>query len=401
MSSPIDYKKIIRINSSSPLAIIDVETVNLLYAPIIKEDAIRLYLTLYGILNRTNFETKIPLHDLLDILMFTEKRFIESKGRLEAIALLNFYESEEEYLIMLKNPLTPKQFLSDGVLGMYLYSLVGEESFKRLNSLFEIPKVDKTKYSELTASFDDYFTTRELPKLDTGEYLVDKKLNQGIKIKNYPFDFEKFKASISENFLDGRRISTKFRKYIVDIAFAYRFNEEDMKMIYNKSLNSSGYFDYSLCSKNARSLYKERHNGKLPEVDSVSVIGDDIKKYAYMLENISPSALLESSTNDKAKEEDITNILNLYLNYQDLPKSVINSCIIHSIKLCKDKAPAYLYYEKVLKDWINKGIDDFSKAYRILTEDQKEYSSKGKKKVDEPDWLKEHWAHFEEGVEDL
>lgn len=398
MIREIDYSKPLHITSQAYLSELDVNVVSLLYAPLIKEKALRIYLTLYSMLNRSNLETTIKAEELMTLLNYNEEDCKQAEGKLEALGLVNLYESDTEYLLLLKNPLTPKQFLTDGVLGMYLYSIIGDMAFNRFVKLFEIPKFDKNEYKNITSSFDEFYVTKDLPK--NNNYFVNKKINNGIVINNKNFDFEVFKSLISENFLDGRRISQKFKKFINDIAFAYQLDENDMQTIYNRSLNSSGYFDYSLCSKNARSLYKERHNDALPQMEEKN-LNQDVYRFEKMLDNYHPNNLLESILGSKPKEEDVVNIANLYAAYPEYSKAIINACVLYSIKLCNDKIPAYGYYDKVMKDWTSKGVNSFEKAYQILTSDKKKGSYIQKKAAEEPDWLKEHWKHFEEGVEDL
>ena len=126
----------ITIYSSANLSQDDINVVSLLYAPLIKNNAYRFYMTLVSVLNRNVLHSQTLLHkDLLDILGMNANEFYQARIRLEAIGLLNTYQNGEEYVLFVKAPQTSKQFLSDGVLGMYLYSEVNTSSKLAVNSL--------------------------------------------------------------------------------------------------------------------------------------------------------------------------------------------------------------------------------------------------------------------------
>ena len=160
MIKTFDMQDSITIYASTTLNSDDVNVITLLYSPLIEADAYKMYMTLHALLNRSSLTSHTLLHkEILDILGLDSKAFAEARLKLEAIGLLSTYKNENknEYMFLLKSPLTAKGFLSDGVLGMYLYSLLGDSEFRRIQKLFQITKVDKTNYQEITASFDDVF----------------------------------------------------------------------------------------------------------------------------------------------------------------------------------------------------------------------------------------------------
>ena len=381
----------------------DVNVVTLLYSPLIEADAYKMYMTLHSLLNRSNLTSHTLLHkEILDILGLDSKAFAEARLKLEAIGLLSTYKHENEYIFLLKSPLTAKGFLSDGVLGMYLYSLLGDAEFRRVQKLFQITKVDRTNFIDITASFDDVFQSIEDIDIKNDEYIVDRRLNTGIKIKNYEFDFNLFASGIAESFLEGRRITKKFQTFIINIAYAYGFNESQMQEIYNKSLNSSGNFDYTLCSKKCRERYGELHEAPLP---TLNVKEEVVMSETEELFNSLPAkTIIETATGTNvASGMDIDKVQKLYQEYETLPRSVINVCVVYAINKCDRSVPAYSYFDTILKDWILKGITSFKEAYEITTKSSpKTQGRKGSKNVSqEPSWMKEYVKKFEEGVEDL
>lgn len=391
----------ITIYSSANLSQDDINVVSLLYAPLIKNNAYRFYMTLVSVLNRNVLHSQTLLHkDLLDILGMNANEFYQARIRLEAIGLLNTYQNGEEYVLFVKAPQTSKQFLSDGVLGMYLYSEVGHETFKKLQKMFSIPKADKSNYNELTASFDDVFTSEVEVEIKNNDYLVDHKINKGIIINNYNFDFNLFKNGISETFLENHRITQKFKTFITNIAYAYGFNEVQMQDIYNQSLNNSGHFDYTLCSRKARELYKSLHQESLPKIGVLPKV--EMSEAEALFDSLPAKNIIETATGMKvALAADIDKIQNLYQEYSQLPRSVINVSVVYSIKKCEGEVPAYSYFDTVLKDWINKGISTFESAKELAFREKNQVSKRKNKKSNDPEWLKDYVKNIEDGVEDL
>ena len=398
MIKTFDMLSQITVYASTTLNSDDVNVITLLYAPLIEADAYKMYMTLHSLLNRTSLQSQ-TLHqkELLDILGLNPNSFGEARLKLEAIGLLNTYKCNNEYMFLLKSPLTAKGFLSDGVLGMYLYSLLGDTEFKRIQRLFQIKTVDKTGYDEITASFDDVFKSVEEIKISNEEFIIDRRFNAGIKIKNYDFDFNLFASGIASTFLEGKRITKKFQTFITNIAYAYGFTESEMQEIYNKSLNSSGNFDYTLCSKKSREKYAETHARKLPLLG----VQDEVEKTELeeLFSTLPAKNIIETSTGNKvASSIDIDKIQQLYQEYDTLPRSVVNVCVIYAIKKCEE-VPAFSYFDTILKDWIKKEIVTFDLAVKEVS--AREKAAAKKKGTKDPNWLKEYVKNLEEGVEDL
>ena len=379
----------------------DVNVVTLLYAPLIEADAYKLYMTLQSLLNRSSLTSHSLLHkEILDITGMDPQKFAEARLKLEAIGLLSTYKHENEYMFMLKSPLTARGFLSDGVLGMYLYSIIGDTQFRRIQKLFQIPKVDKSNYSEITASFDDVFQSIEEINVKNDDYVVDRRMNVGIKIKNYEFNFNLFQAGIAPTFLEGKRITKRFETFIINIEYAYGFNEETMQELYNKSLNNSGNFDYSICSKKAREKYASLHENPLPKL---AVKQENMMtETEELFQSLPAKMIIETATASKvATSIDVEKVSQLYQEYSELPRSVINACVVYSIKKCDGTVPVYGYFDTVLKDWVSKGITTFKQAQEAIEKTYKPTTGKKKKTSNDPEWLKEYVEKFEEGVEDL
>ena len=121
-----------------------------------------------------------------------------------------------------------------------------------------------------------------------------------------------------------------------------------------------------------------------------------------LFDSLPAKNIIETATGMKvALATDIDKIQNLYQEYSQLPRSVINVSVVYSIKKCEGEVPAYSYFDTVLKDWINKGISTFESAKELAFREKNQVSKRKTKKSSDPDWLKDYVKNFEDGVEDL
>ncbi len=128
--------------SSFTLSWDDINCLVLLYQPIIGSEAMSLYFTFNSLILRKNLESEKLSHIFLyDMLGYDEKKFVYYRHVLEAIGLLTTYYDDNSYVYLLSAPLSPKKFLSDGVLGVMLCSKVGYDVFNSLRASFKVVKL--------------------------------------------------------------------------------------------------------------------------------------------------------------------------------------------------------------------------------------------------------------------
>ena len=134
----------LNIYTSFSLSNDDVQTLSLLYAPLIGSDAFSLYMYFNSLLERNKLACESLTHkDLFTIFSLKSKTFLEARYKLEAVGLLRTYYSEDEYIYILNAPLTAKSFIKDVSLGLYLYSKLNKELYDYVYSHFKIAKIDK------------------------------------------------------------------------------------------------------------------------------------------------------------------------------------------------------------------------------------------------------------------
>ena len=389
----IDSNSKFNIYSSFTLSNDDVSVVSLLYAPLMGSDALMVYLGLTSLLERNNLKSEEILHqDFLDIYSLTPLAFTKARIKLEGIGLLvSYLTPENNYIYVLCPPLTAKNFIKDATLGLYLYSKIRKETFEYIYNHFKIEKIEKSKCSNITRSFDEVYSSQIDNEItyDKFKYILGKKPNLNIKIKNYNLDFDTFVKEINTDFLETG-VTTNFKNQICNLAFVYGFDECEMVSLYGDSINRSGFFDYKLLKNKANTLFIYKRNMKAPKLidkNDVEVENDDLATY---LDTTSPSQLLEGLLPDYP-EKYLQTINDIYANI-DLPRGVLN-CMI--MKVFKDKSgelPMFNYFKKVSESWIKDKIFSTTDAIKYVTSMEIEKTSVNKTTNSSND---DEWGGFE------
>ena len=365
----VDSKSKFNIYSSFTLSNDDVAVISLLYTPLMGSDALMVYLAFCSLLERNNMKSEDVIHqDLFDIYSIKPNEFMKARTKLEAIGLLNTYYKDNSYIYVVCPPLTAKNFIKDATLGLYLYSNIRKETFDYIYNHFKIEKFEKSNYENITKSFDEVFDSQINTDytFDKFKYILGKKPNKNIKIKQYTLDFDSFVKNINKDFLEIG-ITKNFKDQICNLAFVYGFDENEMIGLFNDSINKSGLYDYRLLKKKANILFNYQRNMKAPKLvakneEECIVKNEDLINY---LENASPSIMLEDLiTNYPVKYLDIVNEIISNIN---LPKGVLNCMIMKVIKEKSGELPAFNYFKKVSESWSKDNVFSTIDAIKYIT----------------------------------
>ena len=364
----IDSKSKFNIYSSFTLSNDDVSVVSLLYAPLIGSDALMLYLAFSALLERNNLKSEEIIHqDLFDIYSFNSTSFMKARRKLEGIGLLMTYENENNYIYVLCPPLTAKNFIKDATLGLYLYSKIRQETFDFIYNHFKIEKIEKSKYRNITKSFDEVYESQidNNRSFEKFQYILGRKASPSIKIKGGKFDFNRFLLEINKDFLETG-VTKNFADQIVNLAFVYGFNEVEMVSLYNDSINKSGLYDYRLLKKRANVYFNYKRNMKAPIL--VEKASDNTPSNSDMidyLENATPATILEDVVPGyPARYLDIVNDIYAEL---ELPRGVLNCMILKVLKDKSGELPNANYFKKVSESWIRDNVFSTRDAIKYIT----------------------------------
>lgn len=364
----LDSKSKFNIYSSFTLSNDDVNVVSLLYAPLIGSDALMLYLGLTSLLERNNLKSEDIIHqDLFDIYSFTPQSFMKARIKLEGIGLLITYQNDNSYIYVLCPPLTAKNFIKDATLGLYLYSKIRPETFDFIYNHFKIEKIEKSKYTNITKAFDEVYASKidNDKTFEKFQYILGRKPSPSIKIKGNSFDFNNFLSEINRGFLETG-VTKNFQDQIINLAFVYGFDENEMISLYNDSINRSGFYDYRLLKKKANIYFNYKRNMKAPQL--IEKDNDVAKEYESMIEYLdksSPSEILNDVVPGYPLHFlDTVNEIYAEIN---LPRGVLN-CMI--LKVLKDKSgdlPNVKYFKKVSESWVKDNVFSTSDAIKYIT----------------------------------
>ncbi len=368
MKKTLDSNSKFNVYASFTLSYDDINTMSLLYAPLIGSDAFMLYFGLNSLLERNNMKSENMIHqDLFDIYSFKNNEFLNARMKLEGIGLLMSYLTDDgTYYYYLCPPLTAKSFIKDATLGLYLYSKLRNETFEFIYNHFKIEKLDKKMVTNITKSFDEVYDL-DINNNSTFEkfgYILGRNPNTGLVIKSNKFDFDKFKKAINQDFLEVG-ITKEFQKQIETLAFSYKFNENEMIGLYHDSINKSGYFDYRLLKKKANQLFNYNRNMKAPVLTTKmedTTSGDDIISY---LDNVSPVDLLDANLNQYPAE--YIDTINQIYSEIDLPRGVLNCMIIKVLKDKSGELPRIAYFKKVAGTWMSANVFSTEDAIKYAT----------------------------------
>lgn len=366
MKKTLDNNSKFSIYASFTLSLDDINTMSLLYAPLIGSDAFMLYFGLYSLIERNNMKSETIIHqDFFEIFSFKTNDFLNARLKLEGIGLLISYATGDgSYLYYLCPPLTAKSFIKDATLGLFLYSKIRRETFDFIYNHFAIERIDTKMVTNITKSFDEVYDS-SITNDSTYEkfgYILGRNPNQGLVITNNKFDFNKFKSAINTDFLE-LGITKEFTKQIEDLAFVYKFNENEMIGLYNDSINKQGLFDYRLLKKKANQLFVFNRNLKAPILTTKSE--DDFDDIVTYLDNVSPVDLLDANLNSYPPE--YLDTINQIYSEINLPRGVLNCMIIKVLKSKGGVLPKVNYFKSVAETWIGDNI--------LSTQDAIEYTT--------------------------
>ena len=164
--------------------------VTLLYAPLIGCKPFLMYNMLWSMIDRSRLKSPEYMHSkLYDLLELSPIEFLQARKVLEAIGLLSVYQKDDVFLYELKAPVSAEEFLKDGALGALLYEKIGKSEYDDISNLFRITLSDKEGFENVTAHFDDVFTSVKNPVSETGDFVSRSKSSINV---NHGFEFDIF-----------------------------------------------------------------------------------------------------------------------------------------------------------------------------------------------------------------
>jgi replication initiation and membrane attachment protein len=371
-----------QIQSQSDLSAADFKVLALLYQPLMGLEGQAIYTTFYQLVNKTGRDT-YQHTELFDLLNLKNLEFLKIRNKLEALNLLVVYQKEDHYIYFMKAPLTAKQFLLDTVFGSYLQSEIGEKNLNLITEMFKMEIPSTEGYENVTKSFDSLYEFKSLNLLNVAHPLQGRQQNGGSHI-NHKFNYDAFVEHLPERLKNSQILTEKFREQINKISFVYQFDVGDMVQIYEAAAKSKQVVNFQQLNFKAKQHYDQKH--KLLTIKKKDLSNN------VLIDQVSPQVIIQKYA--KTDQQGIAlSTATALLERNHVEPGIINVILMLVLKHKDGILPNINYLEKVLLDWLNKGVQTTEDAINHSASLETQWVQKKagqKQNVSKPDWLDDY-----------
>lgn len=369
----------------------DHKVLSLLYRPLIGTVAFSLYQFIFSY---TYQKESVDMDQalILNMLVITEKEFNEACNHLSAYALLDVFEKQEEILLQLKKPMTAKQFLNDTIFGITLEQKVGKQTLTFLIEQFKVTQ-PSIGYIRKDVQFNDVFEIDQIKRLSIHEPLFE---NGGVHhpLLKSTFPYEGWVDQLPSAYKKPSLLKSSIRQLIENLVYIYQFTYEDLNAIIT-SLEPT-----QLVKKEAIQLASKRYFEK----HQVLTIDEKKDQSSNDFIQVSPTYIVQKYAKVDAQGAALDTVTSLVeRNHVDM--GVINVLLIFVLKRKDGILPHLHYLEKILNDWLSKGVSTSEDAIEMTTKLESTFQKKTYKKSVrvsvEPDWLDSYLEQLKKEEEAL
>ena len=384
----------------------DMQSLTLLYQPIIGVDAFSLYFLLLNL--PLNAQKKH--HLLLQINGSSMESLIDNRHRLEAAGLIDVYNTDDLVTYVLKQPLSIKQFFNDAIMRAFLYVKIGAQDFNALKNML-IPNSEQTTSNKptgdkMTKRFDEVFDVKALKRIDQNLQATNEivRSGQGIEIAT-AFDSTMLSDILVKKGISEKVLTSNLLRILNELAFLYKFDVHELaRLVFDASL-PDGAVDLVKMKLLARTQFQLMSSGANVQV----VVKDEQVKVKKVVQERSKEriiAFLEQSPVDFLRFKsggvspvpaDMKLVEWLYTD-QGMAAGVVNVLVDYVLNYTDGKLPKQLV-EKIAGQWQRQGVnttqDAMDKVAKSLTksseykQEQQKPLAKKKAPVAEaiPEWF--------------
>ena len=339
---------------------------NLLYLPLIGNDAVSLYSFLGSkILSDKNLSKNYLHYDILDNLGLSNNKFLVARKKLEALGLLqSFYIDNAgvgQFVYKIKEALTFTEFFSTPILSKLLENTLGTNNYSELYNYYSADKVSFKSFEDITVKFSDVFHLENLNEFSF-DYL-DKKVLSGPNFDEYFFDFDKLNFYLANSYLTEAISDSDIKNKILGLAHIYKMTPEDMANAIEKSVevtNGASNINLSLLSDYIVQLNVNVRKQEVPTLERMinkNLITDEPEQlseddiFAKEVDNTSFIEFLNKQVGIVISTVDAKNIEELQKKY-NFPTGVLNILLEYSIRQSGNNSiPHINYIDKIASAW--------------------------------------------------
>lgn len=368
LNEKLNIKKTVFLSES------DLQSLSLLYLPLLGLEAFSLYLVL------NSLHDSIKVRDLLDLTGLTVKKASASLDELEALGLFRTFVKENGSIeCEINSPYPPKDFLEDDVLGVFLEGKIGYSASKTLRDRF-LDKEEPRK--EITKKFYDVFETdgsQEDFLYRKGDFIYRRNLKQLDIMPEY-FDLQKFLSDDLKRIIDRRKVTLRLKSILSKIAATYNYNNRQMLDLFLACFDGEN-IDYSLLIAEAKNRYQTKYKKALPTVVKKEILSD------IDIENRTDIKIYSNETFARVMKES---------GFSSDVMEVLENYVINNLD---GSYPSYPYVNKIAKDWLNHNIKTKEEAINYINsfKEKKKKTSKDKSSKAKEEWMDDYYDKLLKG----
>lgn len=342
-------------------------SLQLLYAPLLGQDALTLYQTMVSLAALPN---RIRNHLLLTKLTgYRMERIEKLRALLEQYLLMNTYYdgTKNAYLYVLHMPKPANDFLHHDVFGRLYLNTMGKQVYEFARKSFANSYEDTSTYQNISSSMQRLLEDWDDNKENAFTSLKPKKAIHEVPIS---FNFDTFLSGLSTMLLPQSQRTAENLAFIAEKAEIYGISEKDMQQLVGKSMNLK--------------------TNTLDRAKLVSFMQRAKKEFTKTYEDpyqMPPVRFLQQKQHGVAvSSADQYLIDTILLEKYHLVPAVINVLIEYVLERC-NQVLSKAYVEKVAATWVRLGVDSKEKALEAIANEQKPnktYQKTAEKKL--PDW---------------
>ncbi len=385
-----------------------------LYQPLVGNDSISLYYTLWSYLDKTELiSNEWTHHHLLTNMQITIAEIDDARVKLEAIGLLKTYlksDNVNSYIYELYSPMSASEFINNPVLATALYNAIGKLEYEKIINYYKIPNLNLRGFTDITKTFSEVFGFSNGCVNDNLIYDLKKSRYRNLEILS-KIDMNTILSLIPDDLLSKRTINKNLKEYIYNIAYIYNYDNDDMISLIRNSINDAHRIDKKLLRDNANKYYSFNNLGKLPSLiyknqpeylRKQNTSESKRNKIIYMFETTSPYDFISSKyKNGNPTSTDLKIIAHLLLDL-NLKPGVVNVLIDYVLKINNNKLTKS-YVETIASQWSRINIETVEDAMHLA---EKEYKGSRKKanvrfKEEKPDWFNQNIDENKASIDEI
>ena len=388
-----------------------------LYQPLVGNDSISLYYTLWSYLDKAELlSNEWTHHHLLTNMQITINEIDDARVKLEAIGLLKTYLKKgniNNYIYELYSPMSASEFINNPVLATALYNAIGKLEYEKIINFYKIPNLNLRGYEDITKNFSDVFGFSNSCVNDNLIYDLRKSRYRNLEILS-KVDINTILNLIPDELLNKKTINKDMKEYIYNISYIYNFDNDDMISLIRNSINDIHKIDKKQLRENADKYYSFNNLGKLPSLIYKNQpeylrkqINDDSKrsKIINMFETTSPDDFINSKyKNSNPTGTDLKIIAHLLLDL-NLKPGVVNVLIDYVLKINNNRL-SKAYVDTIASQWSKSNIETVEDAMKIAEDEYKKRKGKNSnikviKKEEKPEWFNQDIAENKASIEEI